>query len=70
MIGGDEMSTDYATGGQLLVSCLDKLGAKTSFGVPGEFILLCWMRFMMRIYASCCAVRKGQPVLPQPPGAN
>ena len=39
MIGGDEMSTDYATGGQLLVSCLDKLGAKTSFGVPGESYL-------------------------------
>ena len=33
------MSTDYATGGQLLVSCLDKMGAKTSFGVPGESYL-------------------------------
>ena len=33
------MSTDYATGGQLLVSCLDRLGAETSFGVPGESYL-------------------------------
>lgn len=33
------MSTDQTTGGQLLVSCLDNLGAKTSFGVPGESYL-------------------------------
>ena len=33
------MSTGHVTGGQLLVSCLDTLGAKTSFGVPGESYL-------------------------------
>ena len=33
------MSADYTTGGQLLVSCLGTLGARTGFGVPGESYL-------------------------------
>lgn len=33
------MSAEHTTGGQLLVSCLNNLGADTGFGVPGESYL-------------------------------
>ena len=64
------MSTDYATGGQLLVSCLDKLGAKTSFGVPGESYLAVLDALYDADIRFVLCRQEGAAVLPQPPGAN